>query len=135
VKSLVRRLPGGDIVFGAGANYLHFAERIPTFLFAINSLNIKALAVAIENFYSENSVERILQLDAVFVLNKGIVYNFKEPGEDFSFTLNGEPKRYVLGLIAGTPENSVLASLLKTLALTYRRQLYGMNITWGAPLS
>jgi hypothetical protein len=129
VKRVIRRLPEGDIVFGAGANYAHFAQRIPTFLFAIDSPDMKTLAVAIERFYSDEQVEKVLQLDAVFVLNKGVVYNFKEPGNDFSFTLNAEPEKYVLGLVAGTPENSVLASLLKTLALTYRRQLYGMNIS------
>jgi hypothetical protein len=129
VKSVLRRLAGGDVVFGPGANYSHFAEHIPTFIFAITSQEIAQLAQSIEEYYRENAVAKELQLDAAFVLEKGVVYNFKEPGEDFSFTLRSEPISYALGLVAGKPKSSVLASLLKTLALTYRRQFYGMNIT------
>jgi len=54
--------------------------------------------------------------------------HFKEAGEDFRFAI-GKPERHVLGLVAGIPNHSVLASLLKTLPLTHRRQLYGINIT------
>jgi hypothetical protein len=124
IKRLVRRLSGGDVVFGAGPNYRHFAERIPTFLVAADSPEIGQLAQNIEENYRESGEEKILQLDAVFVLNRGVVYNFKEPGEDFTFEIDGDRSSYALGFVAGQPKHSLLASFLKTLALTYR-----MNIT------
>lgn len=129
VKRLVRRTSGGDVVFGAGPNYQHFAERIPTFLLAVDSPEIGQLAQKIDEHYRKSGEDKILQLDAVFVLNRGVIYNFKEPGEDFTFKIDGDRNSYALGFVAGQPKHSVLASFLKTLALTYRRQLYGMNIT------
>jgi hypothetical protein len=129
IKKLKRQVAGGDITFGSGPNNAHFAERIPVFLFAISSHEISKLAKELHEYHRQSGIAKELQTDAVVVLNQGVIYNFKEPAADFRLTIDQFPGHYALGLVAGTAEYSPLACLLKLLALTHRRQLYGTNIT------
>jgi hypothetical protein len=129
VKKLMRRLAGGDVVFGPGPSYPHFAIRIPVFLFAITSHEIAELCDELQKCHVQNGIAKELQVDGVVVLERGIIYNFKEADPNFCFPMDQYPGHYILGLVGGKPINSPLAGLLKLLAMTHRRQFYGVNIT------
>lgn len=129
VKALKRRLAGGDITFGSGPYSTHFAERVPTFIFAEESSEIANLAVHVEEYYRAQSTAKELQVDGIVVLQQGVIYNFKEADGEFCMEVDQFPGEGILGLVAGRTESSPLAALLKLLALTHRPQLYGTNIS------
>ena len=77
IKKLTRNLPDGLLL---GNVYdTHMVEKIHCALFAFNSPPISTLKADINKIHAKNSVKAEEQFDIIAVLNKGLIYNRKDP--------------------------------------------------------
>jgi hypothetical protein len=76
-KSLEPELPDGMTVHGNPSDIFRFVDHRPYFIFAFESqLIIETIEQKLRNYYAQNSTPIEHQIDAVFCLDRGTIWNF-----------------------------------------------------------
>lgn len=119
VKKLERKPTEGDMTVGS-ASYPERLRLVPAVLFAYQAPSLPTLKANIMEFHGKIGIPVKEQPDAVVVLDKGIIYNIKDPGDSLKIVAGDERK---LGLVGVEWGDRTLARFLFYLSHTIPREV------------
>ncbi|EHD2271248.1 DUF6602 domain-containing protein [Vibrio cholerae] len=110
-KSITPTNIGGMMGHWSKSDRIRFVEHRPYFLFVYESqLNIETIKQKLQNYYSVNSIPVVQQIDAVFCLDRGTIWNFGDGQGSMEYVVNGVPQS---GLhVTNQDKSSVLFDLM-----------------------
>jgi len=114
VKKLERKPTKGDRIFGSDYD-IERLKRIPAILFSYESSSLETLKANIISAHRRLEVPLEEQVDAVVVLDQGIIYNIKDPRDRLMVAVEGERR---LGLVGFRHKERTLVRLLLLLSQT-----------------
>jgi hypothetical protein len=95
VKKLERKPTPGDLMYGSTYDQERL-RRIPTILFGYEAPSLETLKANIIKLHENLRISTEEQVDAVVILDKGIIYNIKDARDRLMIAVSGERR---LGLV------------------------------------
>ena len=96
IKKLKRKPIKGDLMFGSDFDRERL-ERIPAILFGFQAPSLVKLKSNISNIYEKSMTPLEEQVDAVVVMDKGIIFNIKDTRDPLHIEVNGQRKQGLVG--------------------------------------
>lgn len=125
LKTLNRKSNNGDKSFGLLGDVPYFIDKIPYIVIAGDSqLQLSTIVNKLNNYYKENNFH--LQPDAIFIINKGFIINFREGSGQTWKTHDG--KKYIGFCIVNSLDKTLFEFIRYIHSLPkIERQLHPLN--------